>query len=138
MVISLLKQPHPSLEALLARLKGVRKSLRGWVACCPAHDDRKPSLAIALADEGHILLNCLAGCSLDRIVEALDITVADLFPDAPTPSWSPAKHLQHNTLSLVDLALDKMLPWQYLFNLGVSQGPAGGIRILYHLPDGTP
>src|ERR1700726_2177350 len=119
MVISLVKPSHPPLEMLFGRLKGVRKSLRGWVGCCPAHDDREPSLSIGLGDEGHILLNCFAGCSLDRIVEALGITVADLFPNPPSSSGSGAEHLQRNILSLVDLAQEKILPWQYLCNLGV-------------------
>ncbi len=38
----------PQLERVLGRLSGVRKSLKGWTACCPAHDDRTPSLSIGL------------------------------------------------------------------------------------------
>jgi hypothetical protein len=40
--------------------------------------------------------------------------------------------------SLLDLALDKMLPWKYLLNLGVTEKRAGCLQIPYHLPDGTP
>jgi hypothetical protein len=138
MVISLIKESHPPLETVLARLKGVRKSLRGWLACCPAHNDREPSLSIGLGDDGHILLKCFAGCTLDRIVEAMELTVSDLFPDAPSSSDSHAKQTSSNSLSLVDLAQDKMLPWQYLFNLGIMEDAARGLQILYHLPDGTP
>ncbi len=138
MAISLLKESHPPLETLLARLKGVRKSLRGWVACCPAHFDGEPSLSIGLGDEGHILLKCFAGCSLDNIVEAMGLTVADLFPDAPSSTDSRTRHTSRNSLTLVELAQDKMLPWQYLFNLGVMENTGGVLQILYHLPDGTP
>jgi hypothetical protein len=94
------------METVLARLKGVRKSIRGWVACCPAHDDREPSLSIGLGDEGHVLLKCFAGCTLDSIVEAMELTVSDLFPDAPSSSDSQAKQTSRNSLSLVDLAQD--------------------------------
>ncbi len=138
MVISLIKESYSPMETVLARLKGVRKSLRGWVACCPVHDDREPSLSIGLGDEGHVLLKCFAGCTLDSIVEAMELTVSDLFPDAPSSSDSQAKLSCHNSLSLVDLARDKMLPWQYLFNLGIMEDAARGLQILYHLPDGTP
>src|SRR6266849_7689707 len=107
MVISLMQQPHPSLETVMSHLKGVRKSLRGWVACCPAHGDREPSLSIGLGDEGQVLLKCFAGCSLDCIVEAMGITVTDLFP---TSLSSPrTQETQRNALSLVDLAQDKLL-----------------------------
>src|ERR1700736_6716771 len=100
MVISVVKQQQSPLEMLFGRLNGVRKSLRGWVACCPAHDDREPSLSIGLGDEGQILLTCFAGCSLDHIVEALGISVADLFPDTPSSSGSQSEHLRRNTLTL--------------------------------------
>jgi len=129
--------PHPLLEVVLPHLKGVRKSFRGWVACCPAHGDREPSLSIGLGDEGQVLLKCFAGCCLDQIVAAMGITVADLFPRAPTPSNSQTPKTQGTTLVLVDLAQEKMLPWQYLFSLGITEDTTGGLRIPYHLPDGT-
>ncbi len=125
------------LETLLTRLTGVRKSLRGWIACCPAHDDRKPSLSIGLGQEGHILLTCFAGCTLERIVEAVGLSMADLFADARSSPASQAKQTHRSTLSLLDLAQDKMLPWQFLFHLGVTDERRGGVQILYHLPDGT-
>src|SRR5215469_4194225 len=35
-----------SLNALLEPLHGVRRTTGGWMARCPAHDDRSPSLSI--------------------------------------------------------------------------------------------
>jgi len=129
-----------ALEQVLSHLKGVRTSMRGWRACCPAHADRKPSLSIGLGEHGQVLLKCFAGCSLERIVEAMGLTMTDLFPAAtPTPdgqATSPGKTRQP-TLSLVDLALEKQLPWKFLFQLGVMEYPSGGLQIPYHLPDGT-
>ena len=41
-----------------------------WVACCPAHDDKNPSLS--LRDEGdRFLWKCHAGCSQNEVFEAL-------------------------------------------------------------------
>lgn len=57
---------------------------RGWMAKCPVHDDRKASLSIGTGDDGKILLKCFAGCSLDDIVAAAHLELADLFPEKPT------------------------------------------------------
>lgn len=48
------------------------------VAQCPAHDDRNPSLSVT-GIEGSVLLYCHAGCATAAVVEALGITMADLF-----------------------------------------------------------
>ena len=138
MVLSPVSFPDAPIESVLARLKGVRKALHGWVACCPAHSDREPSLSIGLGDEGQVLLTCFAGCSLDSIVEAMGITVSDLFPAAPSASDSQPEQAQRNVLTLVDLASDKLLHWKYLLHLGVTEQRAGCLQIPYHLPDGTP
>jgi hypothetical protein len=43
---------------------------KGYTACCPAHEDSNPSLAIREVD-GKILLHCHAGCSQRDVIEAL-------------------------------------------------------------------
>jgi hypothetical protein len=67
-----------NVESFLARLNGVRRNGSGWQALCPAHEDKKPSLAVT-AREGKILLFCHAGCSVESICAALKIKVSDLF-----------------------------------------------------------
>lgn len=47
-------------------------------AQCPAHEDRNPSLSVREQD-GKVLLNCHVGCSTDQILEALALTMGDLF-----------------------------------------------------------
>ena len=123
------------LERVLSRLEGVRK-LRspGWSARCPAHHDRHPSLSIGVGREGRVLLKCHAGCQIEGIVEALGLTMADLFPSRTKGS----AHTIRPSITLLDLAVDKMLPWQLLINSGVQDEPHGGVRITYYLPDGTP
>ncbi len=60
------------------------KALRGrWfgsygAACCPAHDDREPSLSIATGNEGKVLVRCHAGCTQSAVVEALKLTAANV------------------------------------------------------------
>jgi hypothetical protein len=99
-----------ALEKVLARLKGVRASRRGWTACCPAHGDRVPSLSIGLGEHGQVLLKCFAGCSVACIVQALGLTMMDLFPDTPSAADGrkvPSGTSQRKTLSLLDLAREK-------------------------------
>jgi hypothetical protein len=140
MVSSVEQRSSPILEQVLSHLKGVRTSMRGWRACCPAHADRKPSLSIGLGEHGQVLLKCFAGCSLERIVEAMGLAMTDLFPDAtsaPDVQATTSGNTHHPPLTLIDLALEKQLPWKLLFHLGVLEHPYGGLQIPYHLPDGS-
>lgn len=50
-----------------------------WMACCPAHDDRDPSLSIKEAYDGKVLLHCWAGCTADDIVASIGLELRDLF-----------------------------------------------------------
>ena len=65
-------------QVILERLKDVRRSGGGWMARCPAHEDRSPSLSIHEGD-GKILLHCHAGCTIEKIGAALRIKVSELF-----------------------------------------------------------
>ncbi len=76
---------------VLSRVKA-KPNGRGWIAPCPAHDDRTPSLSIAQGDDGRVLLKCHAGCTHQAIVAALGIEERELFPPtaaAATPSRPP-------------------------------------------------
>lgn len=68
------------IEYILSQLDKVKECDNGYIACCPAHDDNHPSLSIT-EDDGKILIYCHAGCDIEEICEALDISVKDLFTD---------------------------------------------------------
>jgi hypothetical protein len=69
------------VEDFLSLLKGVRANGKGrWVARCPHHNDRSPSLAITKGDHVPILLHCFAGCDADQIVGAVGLELSDLMP----------------------------------------------------------
>ena len=57
-------------EIIAKALRGCRAGA-GWVAHCPAHDDRKPSLSIRDTKSGIVLVWCHAGCEQARVIEAL-------------------------------------------------------------------
>jgi hypothetical protein len=80
------------LDIVLSRLRGrgVRRSGKGYVAFCPAHEDRKPSLNIAEGSDGRVLLHCFAGCSQEEIVRALGLELRDLFPTSEPESRQEA------------------------------------------------
>ena len=55
--------------SIAARLHG-RKSGSGWIAKCPAHDDRDPSLSLRDVQR-KVLVHCHAGCDQNAVVAAL-------------------------------------------------------------------
>ena len=72
---------------ILDRLKGVQRAGKGWLAFCPAHDDKaKRSLSVGIGDDSRTLLKCHArGCTVEQITAAVSMTLATL---APTSSSS--------------------------------------------------
>jgi len=71
------------IDDLLSRLDKVRKTGTGsgrWIACCPAHDDKSPSLSIRELEDGRVLLHCHCGCSPADVLAAVGLEFADLYP----------------------------------------------------------
>lgn len=68
---------------LLDRLDKVRQVAPGrWMAQCPAHQDKSPSLSIRELDDGRILLHDFgAGCAAGDILASIGLTLSDLFPE---------------------------------------------------------
>jgi hypothetical protein len=72
------------VPGIITLLDGVRDNGRGnYMARCPAHDDRSPSLSIKQCDDGRNLLHCFAGCDVEDVCSALGLTLADLMPEKP-------------------------------------------------------
>ena len=55
----------------IGRALGGRKAGSNWIARCPAHDDREPSLSIRRAGDGKVLVRCHAGCDQRQVIAAL-------------------------------------------------------------------
>ena len=60
-----------SAETVAKKLDKARRSGNGWVACCPAHDDKNASLSLTDGADGKVLAKCHAGCSFGQIAAAL-------------------------------------------------------------------
>jgi DNA primase len=55
----------------IAKVLSGRRSGTSWMARCPAHNDREPSLSIRQAEDGTVLVRCHAGCEQARVIAAL-------------------------------------------------------------------
>ena len=81
-----------SIENLLSRLEKVKKRGQGaWIACCPSHNDRSPSMTIRELDDGRVLMHCFAGCSVDEIIGVLGMSFSDLYPPNPIEHGKPLR-----------------------------------------------
>lgn len=76
---------------ILPRLDKVRKTGRGnWLACCPAHEDKSPSLSIREENDGRILVHCHAGCGFEEIVNAVGLGHEPWFPPKQEDDFKPS------------------------------------------------
>lgn len=128
------------LDALAACGSTVRGRGPGAaVAQCPAHDDRQPSLSVR-ALEDRVVLHCHAGCTVQGIVAALGLTLADLFDGSasrvrrpPTPRPVPASPWD---AAMAALGLDGWPPIEHVLDrMAYEAEKVGG---LHPRPDAWP
>lgn len=111
-------------ETLLSRLEGVKRTGPDrWLAKCPAHEDRRPSLSVRALADGRILIHDFGGCGTDAVLAAAGLEMGDLFPeridkyDLPKPPRIPAgdvlqaigTELEVVVIAARDLAEDRVL-----------------------------
>ncbi len=73
MSLSVQTHPNRSLAETARRIcesRGGKWSGTRGMACCPAHDDRTPSLGVSLGRQA-ILFHCFAGCDQQSVLAAL-------------------------------------------------------------------
>lgn len=74
-----------SAADFISRLDKVRETSRGnWIARCPAHNDKNPSLTIREMDDGKVLLHCFAECEPHEILSAVGLDFDAVFPQRAT------------------------------------------------------
>ena len=73
------------IENILSRFNRVRRLQREstWIAECPAHEDKTPSLGLWLGRKGQMIIRDWAqpGCTIHSILTAVGLKMNDLFPD---------------------------------------------------------
>jgi hypothetical protein len=96
--------------SLINRLDHCRKVRDGeWIARCPAHDDRSPSLSIKDEGDGRTLIHCFAGCGANEILKSVGMELQDLYP--PTDkNYHAERQFKERTIDelVVDISIADM------------------------------
>lgn len=84
------------------------KSLRRghWIARCPAHGDKRPSLSIAEGRKQPIVFRCMSqGCTQSEVMKAMGLTWKDLMGERPQMSREATRRLrdEQELRTLVDI-----------------------------------
>ena len=127
------------IEEFLSLLKYVRPSRTGWIAKCPSHPDKNPSLSIAEAD-GKILLRCHAGCTVESICSAVGIEFRDLFLEQRAASRVIAQYTYMDETGMLLYVVERREPKDFRQRRPDGNGDwiwnLDGIRrVLYRLPE---
>jgi hypothetical protein len=74
-------------ELILSKLNKVSSTGQGkWKACCPAHEDKNPSMTIRSVYRDNLelaLVHCFCGCTPNEILGALGLELSDLYETPP-------------------------------------------------------
>lgn len=86
-----------SLQQILSKLQKVKHNGNGaYMACCPSHDDRSPSLSIKDNGDGRIMMKCFAGCETIDILQSIGLDWDDVMPAKPEKPVHVIKPKQHS------------------------------------------
>lgn len=131
------------IEQILTRFHQVKKVGQGWSARCPGHDDSQNSLSIAEGQDGRVLLKCFAGCDVGQIVQAVGLSMSNLFPDRTERGRYPQRQQDNRATvegcTLAQYSAAKQLPVEFLHSLGLSDCRYQGrpaVRIPYRNEQG--
>lgn len=99
-----------SADILLAHLENVKRTGDGrWIARCPAHKDRRASLAVRELGDGRVLAHCFAGCSIAEVLAAVGLDIAALFPEKTYVGGKPERRPFPATDVLRALSFETMI-----------------------------
>lgn len=147
--------PLDKVHQLERRARTIVESLQGtWsrgkgMCCCPAHDDRIPSLSVTLGRKA-ILFHCFAGCSNEEVIAALDrqgVRSRDLFDGSSAVAAdrqekrafnSNARRLWHSATAISDSPAEGYLALRGILRASdqlrylerTPLGPRGAVQFL--------
>lgn len=88
-----------TIDNILRKLDKVKKSHRGYKACCPVHNDKNPSMTVAETDDGKVLIHCFScGARGTDVVEALGLPTSELFSGDFNGTYDPKRKLMKTEL----------------------------------------
>lgn len=130
------------VELVLSKLQDAKRNGSGWIARCPAHDDGRASLSVAVGDDGRALVHCHAGCTPEAIVSAMGLRLADLMPGDSGKERSP-RRAESKAKTKTGDSRTKNAPTVYaaaedaIAQLGRKHGPHSAVWT-YHNAAGEP
>ena len=88
-----------TIDNILRKLDKVKKSHRGYKACCPVHNDKNPSMTVTETDDGKVLIHCFScGARGTDVVEALGLPTSELFSGDFNGTYDPKRKLMKTEL----------------------------------------
>ena len=117
-----MQRPSLTAEEIAAGLGGGHRNGQGWMACCPAHDDHNPSLALTDREGGGVLVHCHAGCPQDDVIKALRQRGLWQNPEVEPPRETPYTYQYADGTPA--------------FHIHRTDYPDGSKKIVQQLPDG--
>ena len=108
------------IENFLARLDKLKQVGNGdWVACCPAHDDKHPSMSVSEKGDTFVVKCHSQHCGGIEIMESVGLTASDFYEKVDPPvhmrsvkrRWSPRQicELGGESMSNVALLLERLM-----------------------------
>ncbi len=109
-----------SADTLLSQLSRIKRTgVNRWLALCPAHSDKRPSLAIRELDDERVLIHCFAGCSVEEVLDAVGLEFDALFPERAIGDHMPRERRPFNSsdvlaalnfeINVASIILDRMV-----------------------------
>jgi len=114
----------------IAKALGGRRVGTNWMARCPAHDDREPSLSINDARDGKVLVRCHAGCSQEQVIATL----------RPRGLWTESgshrlttRHARRGATKLSQPDRDDYMRTKYALSIWQASSPSDGTLVEAYL-----
>ncbi|MGI8961479.1 MAG: DUF3987 domain-containing protein [Bryobacteraceae bacterium] len=127
-------------EYIARTLEGKRVGT-GFIALCPSHDDRHPSLSINEGEQGRVLFKCHAGCTQEDVLRAL--REQGLWPSRKQHGGPTQKDMAYEYVDESGTPLHRTIRtpdkrfWQEHFEGGNWVPGCGHRVVLYHLDELT-
>ena len=116
-------------DKIISRLEGVREVAPDrYMAKCPGHEDKTPSLSIREIEGGRVLLHCFAGCDAPDVLAAIGLSLSDLYPTPPKNHDGKSKQTRPGHWHMANVALRK-IKFEALLVAIAAENIAGGITL---------
>lgn len=120
-----------SIDVFLNKLNKVTSKGNGrWLACCPVHNDKSPSLAID-DDNGVVLIHCFGcGATGPEVADKLGIDISELFPPNNTDyeNHTNQSRKYFNSGHVIDALFDEILISTIIID-GIIKDPSQAAQV---------